>query len=103
MSNFTGGKLKIKGGDLPGLKKKKKKSDAAALALALANPDAEGGDGSNSKAADAADELKKTLHGHALSSDDTQDRRTAAEKKYDERMKTLETERLRKMAEKSHR
>ena len=106
--SFTGGKLKLKGGsDLPGIKKKKKKSDAGGTANALALAASEGGaddaGGSMAKEA-AAEDLKKVLHGHALTSpDEMDDRRTAAERKYDEHMKKLEGERLRKLATKSHR
>lgn len=102
--SFAGGKLKLKGGsDLPGIKKKKKSKDShssAEIALAVK----EGGEGFSDKASEGSDDVKRALHGFSLSAqDDSDDRRTPAEKKYDEHMKKLEGSRLQKMAAKSHR
>ena len=100
--SFTGGKLKLKGGsDLPGVAKKKKKSSSSANATALTLVVEDGGTSSKD---DAAADQKKALHGYSLQSPtEADDRRTAAEKKYDEHMKKMEGERLRKLAQKSHR
>jgi protein FAM32A len=98
--SFTGGKLKLKGGDLPGIQKKKKKSsgsapNATSLTLAVEEMGGESKD---------AEDQKKALHGYALTSPkEEEDRRTVAEKKYDEHQRKMEGERLRKLAQKSHR
>ena len=102
--SFTGGKLKLKGGsDLPGVTKKKKKSSNSVNATALTLVVEDAGSGGTSSKDDAEDQ-KKALHGYSLQSPtEADDRRTAAEKKYDEHMKKMEGERLRKLAQKSHR
>jgi protein FAM32A len=109
MSGFVGGKLKLKGGDPKGVTKKKKRKSAgseAALALATAGSGdagtAEGAEGA--QAAAAAAEPVKTKDGYILQAPSaTQDRRTEAQKRHDERVKKLEEERLRKMATKGYR
>lgn len=58
--SFVGGKLKLKGGDVPGIKKKKKKSNSGtALALANAAADGEGIAAKSKEGSPGADELKK--------------------------------------------
>lgn len=84
-SGFTGGSLKIKGGDI--VKKKKKHSSGMVVT-----------DG----ASHAKDELRKMLHGHEVTTTN-EDRRTEAEKRHEEKTRKLEEERLKKMAGKSHR
>lgn len=90
----VGGKLVLKG-NVPvksgGVKKKKKKSQE----------DKQGSDAAAS-AADA--ETSKILNGYELpAKDETEDRRTEAEKRYDARIQKLELEQTKKLAQKSHR
>ncbi|GAX73940.1 hypothetical protein CEUSTIGMA_g1390.t1 [Chlamydomonas eustigma] len=99
--SFTGGQLKLKGGNLPGVKKKKRKETTSLVALDDANAD---GASPSTLTSSKSEDLKKALHGYSLQEpSENEDRRTAAEKKYDEHMKKLEAERLKKMAAKSHR
>jgi protein FAM32A len=104
MSGFVGGKLKLKGGDPKGVtKKKKKKSTGSEAALALATAGsgdaADGLEGSKSAA-----EPVKTKDGFILPAPSaTEDRRTEAQKRHDERVRKLEEERLRKLAVKGYR
>lgn len=95
--SFVGGKLKLKGvTDLPGVKKKKKKIkhiDANTLAA-------------EKKAAD--DSLAMPPPPPATSNkeqaqEEVEDKRTEAEKRFEEHMMKYEAERLKKAAGKSHR
>lgn len=105
MSGFVGGKLKLKGGDPKGVtKKKKKKSTGSEAALALATAGsgdaADGVEGSKTAAAEPV----KTRDGFVLPAPSaTEDRRTEAQKRHDERVRKLEEERLRKLAVKGYR
>lgn len=108
MSGFVGGKLKLKGGDPKGISKKKKKKSTgseAALALATAGSgDAGAAEGAEGTQAAAAAEPVKTKDGYILPVPAaTEDRRTEAQKRHDERVRKLEEERLRKMATKGYR
>mmetsp|Transcript_7162 Transcript_7162/g.12347 ORF Transcript_7162/g.12347 Transcript_7162/m.12347 type:complete len:128 (+) Transcript_7162:210-593(+) len=101
--SFVGGKLKFKGdkdASSAGVKKKKKKTGgdpASALALAASTEKAEAAE---KKSAD----LKKILHGHVVPTpSEHEDRRTDAEKRFAQRQIQLEQERLKKLANKSHR
>uniref|UniRef100_A0A7S0S7U0 DUF1754-domain-containing protein n=1 Tax=Chlamydomonas leiostraca TaxID=1034604 RepID=A0A7S0S7U0_9CHLO len=101
--SFVGGKLKLKGGETlkpaGGVAKKKKKSKDSG-AIVERSPDAEGKD---AHAKEEKEDLKKILHGYELKQEEGEDRRTEAEKRFQERQIKLEEERLRKFAAKSHR
>ncbi|BDA41034.1 probable protein FAM32A at C-terminar half [Coccomyxa sp. Obi] len=89
--SFTGGKLKLKGQDAGTKKKKKKKSSRDEKALALV-------EGAPSNA------VKETPDGYVLDPHaEVADRRTAAEKRYDEMQAKREREMAAKLAAKSHR
>lgn len=95
--SFVGGKLKLKGGEplkaTGAVKKKKKKPPPSELVRHGSDPTSPKGN-----------EPKKTLEGYALPElDPAEDRRTAAEKKRDDKMRKLEEERLKKMAAKGYR
>jgi protein FAM32A len=93
--SFVGGKLKLKGGEPEGIKKKKKKKDKEkdAAAMALTTTD--------SKQEQEA-EAGSTREGYAIKPKEGEDRRTEAERKFDDRVRKLEEERIRKLAQKSH-
>lgn len=103
--SFVGGKLKLKGGDLPatgGVKKKKRKSSGKAEDGALVAVGDEGTDGASKST--AALTAKQMREGYELPPrSEEEDRRTEAEKRHDERVRKLEEERLRKMAAKGYR
>mmetsp|Transcript_6776 Transcript_6776/g.14977 ORF Transcript_6776/g.14977 Transcript_6776/m.14977 type:complete len:145 (+) Transcript_6776:236-670(+) len=118
--SFVGGKLKLKGGETlkptsGGVKKKKKKDKDKEEGLALTIPEGQDGNevletvspGGTTRAVikdSKEDELRKALHGYELPEpSENEDRRTAAERKFEERVRKLEEERLRKLAGKSHR
>ncbi|DBA99435.1 TPA: hypothetical protein ACH3X3_012029 [Trebouxia sp. C0006] len=93
--SFTGGKLKLKGGEpLKGSvdkKRKKKKSTALAVVDPDEPPPQQQGD-------------FETLEGQALQQEHEHvDRRTVAERKYDEIQAKRAAEKTKKMALKSHR
>lgn len=112
--SFTGGKLKLKGGETlqpaGGVKKKKKKSGGSELALQHSgSADAElqrrssDGGGGDADAGTSAGGSHKALDGTYLKPpSDSEDRRTAAEKKHDERVRAREEARLKAQAQKSH-
>lgn len=96
--SFVGGKLKLKGGEPlkagGGVKKKKKKEASDAVVPAKTDETKDSGE----------NDLKKTLEGYALPSpSEKEDRRTEAEKRFEERQRKLEEDRLKKLASKSHR
>jgi protein FAM32A len=103
-SGFAGGKLKLKGGEpLKGGVKKKKKSDKGggssgaelALTSSIGDPAAAGS---------GTAEPIKTRDGYILPAPAPDaDRRTEAEKRFAERQRKLEEERLRKQAAKGYR
>lgn len=112
--SFVGGKLKLKGGETlkpaGGVKKKKKKSspgpgDETGASTALARVDSKDDPESNAKKeAEDKEDLKKVLHGYELKSpSENEDRRTEAEKRFEQRQMQLEQDRLKKLASKSHR
>lgn len=89
--SFTGGKLTLKGSK-PGRISKKKKIKVNNDELALADESERG------------DADPTTGEGYALpQADQKADTRTPAERKFDERTAQLESERIAKMAAKSHR
>ena len=95
MSNFTGGKLRLKGGEAikpaGGVKKKKKSSSALVESAPGESPKGEA-------------QPVKAKDGYFLDPNEMPaDRRTEAEKKHEARMSKLEEEQLKKVAEKSHR
>lgn len=98
--SFTGGKLKLKGGgEPPGIKKKKKKKSVDSKAVALAETE-----GKDAEQLDKKAELAKVIHGYEIAErGEEEDRRTATEKRRDEKMAKVEEERLRRMAQKTHR
>lgn len=112
--SFVGGKLKLKGGEpLKGGVKKKKKHSGAGDALALVSaPSAEtlpddvfNGEAAASGSGAGSGSVKARLEGQALAAPaEDEDRRTEAEKKYDERYeKDIKARQMKKMAGKSHR
>lgn len=95
--SFTGGKLKLKGSGPPGVskKKKKKKSDELALVDTEAGTDAGCDSGQGGKA---------LREGYVPPQpDESADRRTPAERKFDEIQAKREAERVAKLASKTHR
>ncbi|KAF8060041.1 AATP2 [Scenedesmus sp. PABB004] len=101
---FTGGKLKLKGGEplKGGVKKKKKKSTGGELALASAPDGAADGAADGDKA--KAGEPVRARDGFVLPELPADaDRRTTAERKHEERLRALEEERLKKQAVKGYR
>ncbi|KAF5833952.1 hypothetical protein DUNSADRAFT_9564 [Dunaliella salina] len=113
--SFTGGPLKLKGQPVAGVKKKKKqqgKEKELALAAEASAADKQQQDGekegpSTSAAAQEKQQkpdLKRALHGYEPPKpDENADRRTPAEKRFQEHQVKLEQERLSKLASKSHR
>ena len=101
--SFVGGKLKLKGGETlkssGGVKKKKKDS---APSTALAAPGA-GDQGGKPAEDDKEAKTQRAIHGYALEQNPNADRRTDTQKKFEERFKKVEEERLKKLAVKSHR
>jgi protein FAM32A len=100
--SFVGGTLKLKGGvPLQGaVKKKKKKSSPGpeGTAKTLAAADNAG------QAAAPKDDLKEIIKGKELQPrGETEDRRTEAEKRFEQHQIKLEADRLKKLAGKSHR
>jgi len=103
----------LKGQPIGGVKKKKKHSSKE-KELALAAEDKQGEDGAQEDAGQEAStstgaegkrpDLKRALHGYEPPKpDENADRRTAAEKRFQEHQVKLEQERLTKKASKSHR
>uniref|UniRef100_A0A7S3R194 DUF1754-domain-containing protein n=1 Tax=Dunaliella tertiolecta TaxID=3047 RepID=A0A7S3R194_DUNTE len=111
--SFAGGPLKLKGQPVAGVKKKKKqqgKEKELALAAEANAADKQqqggGGEGPSTSAGEKHQkpDLKRALHGYELPQpDENADRRTAAEKRFQEHQVKLEQERLSKLASKSHR
>lgn len=90
-NNVIGGKLNLKGGALPvvgGVKKKKKKKPQTDLALTMGEAHADGGEGAG----------VSPNGGSKLV-----DRRTEAEKRYEEKAKVAEARVVSQMAAKSNR
>jgi len=114
--SFVGGKLKLKGSDplRGGVKKKKRKGAPEALALV---PAAEGDDPAAAAAAvaaaggsggatgdDDAEERRKLREGAPVAAQgEGADRRTEAERRYEERLREVEYKAMSKQAAKSHR
>ncbi|KAG2435778.1 hypothetical protein HXX76_006974 [Chlamydomonas incerta] len=98
--SFVGGKLKLKGGEplkpAGGVKKKKKEEKALAAAP-------QGQPGDEKKEDDPAEKTRKALHGYELKQDEKEDRRTEAERKFEERFRKVEEQMVKKAANKSHR
>lgn len=89
--SFVGGKLKLKGGDPRVSKKKKKKKTPVSNDVEEGAPEAQ--------------EAKASLEGYAIaeSTGEGVDRRTEAEKRFEEKMLEAEKKRLAKLAHTSHR
>lgn len=99
-----GGKLKLKGGELPGVKKKKKKktTEHAAVEAVLA---ADGTEDAGKAAADAAAPSTEAAAagGSGAGAPPLEDRRTEAEKRFEAHLMKYEKQRAEKAASKSHR
>lgn len=105
-TNYVGGKLKLKGAALKvtgsGDKKKKKKAllDSALVAL----QDGSGPTSPTDATSPTGAELKGSLTGRPLPPKSIEeDRRTEAQKRYDEKRRKLEEGQIAKLAAKSHR
>lgn len=86
----------MKGGDpLKGVKKKKKKEASNSELAVVAEPTSAGDVPSNNHRA--------LLDGHEVTNEPDEDRRTAAERKHDERVSSLQEGKLKKLAQMSHR
>lgn len=100
--SFTGGKLKLKGGltasgGVKKLKKKKKKKERE-------EGEEKGGGASESGVEVGGERLGETPDGFKLPAPKVEDdRRTEAERIYDEKMNKREEDQIRRLAEKSHR
>lgn len=108
--SFVGGKLKLKGGD--GLKaggavhkkKKKRSKEVSEGALVEGSANGEAADPQEGGSKDSEQDMKKLLEGYEVQpKSEAEDRRTEAEKRYDERLGKIQYDQMKKQAGKSHR
>lgn len=102
--SFVGGKLKLKGdAGLPGVKKKKKKDDTSKQVVVVSEEAGDGVGGKELSLIESKDTSSSIPPPSDISNAVGVDRRTEAEKRFEEHVLKFEEQRLKKAAQKSHR